>query len=532
MTKIYYNNQDIFNGLAPTPLVQINEEPIYNGNLWAIAETIVLNGEITGQCETFQQLLNKQNSLISGFSSQFKSLQIKEGASTIYTWPICKVLSVDFDQSVYSQILPFTVSLECYDSDKFSGYYGVLDPVNKIDYQEEDNGFVTLNHTCSARGITTETDGTKALLNAKNYVSTVSGWSNISSFVPAFVAGRSGNNPILTSLKETIDRFNNIYSISESWSYDPQLAGSGLLRYTHEINSGISDGIIDVTLNGSIEGGFNTPFASLRSRYSGTNIFALASSGLSGFSSQSLNATELTASLTEDIFNNRIEFSHTYDNNPLPNPYLVSSITISKSKRGRNSASFAGTFKYRGACLCNSEAGWTTLENTVNSYGYHSAVQAKWTSHGMTSILSTQPSSKSITKNKNSCEISVDLTYDEISSALPAGLEYINVTLSVSPSIKQYEGQPVFQQGQWYITDLGHRSRTIYSLNGSARIADCTPQTQGLSTIKSHIDTLAGSTVVGENPIMLNGTLTEADSDKKLINFNFTWSAMGTEFKI
>ena len=568
MTKIYYNNIDIFSGLAPTPLVGLTENPIYYNGLWAVGENITLNGQITGKCESFEQLLSKQNTLISRLSSHFKPLTIKEiegslsgsyieledgdflltengdfistedsssisiSSRNIYNWPISRVTDINFSPSRYSQLLDFSITFECYDSGKFSGYYGVLDPVNNVSFSEDENGFVSVSHNCSARGINTNTSATGALLNAKNYVSTVSGWNNISGFYPAFIQSQSGKVPVLTSIKETLDRFNNVYSIEELWSYDTRYSGSGLFRFSNSISSGIQDGVVQVDVNGSIEGGFNIPFSNLRQRYIGINLFDLASGALSDFSSQNLNTSELSSSFSEDTFNNRIDFSRTYDNNPEPNPYLISSVKISRNKRGRNSASFNGTFKYRGACLCNSEAGWNELQSVANSYNYYAAVLAKWNSYGMTSALSSQPTSQSIAKNKNACEITVDFSYDEIVLSVPVGLDYIDVTLSVTPSIRQYEGKPVFQVGQWYMTNLGYKNRAKYSLNGTARISSCTSQSQGLGLIKNYINSLSNTLILGQNAVMDQGTLTESDSDKKLISFNFTWSAMGPEFNI
>lgn len=532
MTKIYYNNLDIFSGIAPTPLVQLSEEPVRYGNLWAISENITLQGQITGQCETFQQLLDKQNLLISYFSSSFKPLKIDEDGGNIYTWPLTKVSSINFSPAKYSTLLDFSISLQCYDSGKFSGYYGVLDPVNEVNYSEEENGFVTVNHKCSAKGINTNESATGALLNAKNYVSTISGWNNISGFSPVFVSGHDGHPPVLVELSETIDRFNNIYSVNETWSYDPAYNAYGLFRYTNAINSGIEDGTIEVSTNGEINGGKNISMSNLRTRFDSINKYTLASAALTDFSVEPLNTAPINLNIAESSFENKITFTYTYDNNPESNPYLIDSITINDNKNGRGSASFRGTFKYRGSCLCNGESGWSALETMVNNYDYYAAVLEKWTQYGKTVLLSSYPSSTSISKNRNSCEITVERSFDEITLTVPPELDYIDVSLNVSPSIAQYDPKPVLAVGTYYITDLGFRSRSKYSLQGSARIKACTSQTVGLQVVRSYINSLAGRYVVGTNSILEQGEITEAESDNKLINFNFTWSAMGAEFTV
>lgn len=532
MTKIYYNNLDVFSGLAPTPLVQLSEEPVRYGNLWSIAENITLNGQLTGQCETFQQLLDKQSLLISYFSTSFKSLKIDEDGNNIYTWPLAKVKNISFDPSKYSTLLDFSISLECYDSGKFSGYYGVLEPVNEISYSESENGLVNLTHKCSAKGINTNESATGALLNAKNYVSTISGWSNISGFSPAFISGNTGQPPVLIEIQETIDRFNNIYSINETWSYDPQSSGYGLFRYTNSIGSGIENGTIEVTLNGDINGGKNISLSNIRNRFDSINKYDLASGALLNFSTEPLNNTPINLNITESSFENKITFSYTYDNNPESNPYLIDSVTINDNKNGRSSVSFRGTFKYRGSCLCNGEAGWTALESMVNNFDYFSYVSAKWSQYGKTSLLSSYPSSTSISKNRNTCEITVERSFDEIFLTVPSELEYIDVSLNVIPSINQYDAKPVFSAGLYYITNLGFKNRAKYSLQGAARIKTCINQDAGIQVIKNYINTLAGRYVIGSNTILEQGEITESESDNKLINFNFTWSAMGAEFTV
>lgn len=532
MNTIYYNNLNVFSGIAPTPLVQLSEEPVRYGNLWAIAETITLNGQLTGKCQTFSQLLAKQNSLISNFSSGFKPLTIDQDGSTIYSWPITKVKNISFSPARYSQLLDFSIVLECYDSGKFSGYYGIIEPKNEIIYANQENGFVTLTHNCSAKGINTNTSATGALLNAKNYVSTISGWDNISGFTPAFISGTTGFPPILSSLKETIDRFNNVYSLSETWTYDPAYAQSGLLRFTNSIKSGVQDGVIEVAINGSVEGGKNLSIGNVRTRFVATNVYNLASGALTDFSTQPLNQSPLSLSISEDSFQNVITFDYTYDNNPESNPYLISTISINKSKTSRSSASFDGTFKFRGNCMCNNESGWSALESIANNYDYYSATLTKWTGFGMVTNLSSYPNSTSITKNKNSCEISVNMSFQEIVLDVPDELEYIDVTLDIQPSVLKYDAKPVMEQGTWYVLNLGYRNRAKYSINGSARIKACTDQAEGLEVIRSYINTLAGEYVIGTDKVLEAGSIQEQDSDNKLINFNFTWSALGAEFTI
>lgn len=532
MTKIYFNNQDVFSGLAPTPLVQLSEQPLRYGHYWGTVETITLNGQLTGQCQTFQQLLDKQNNLISNFNQHFKKLEINENGNTVYFWPFAKVKSIDFDSSQYSQLLNFSIQLECYDSGKFSGTFGILEPKNTISYTQQDNGYIVVNHNCSAKGIVSNTSGTGALINAKNYVSSISGWNNISGFTPLFISGINNGTPILSELKENIDRFNNTYSLEEVWTYDPAFTGSGLFRYTTSISSGAEDGIITLDLNGQLEGGFNIPLSNLRNRFDSINKYSLVSGSLIEFSTDSLNQNPISLNINENPLENTINFSFVYDNNPLSNPYVIDETVINTNSNGPSSISLKTTFKWRGACLCNNESGWNLLNSAAENYNYYARALTKWNQYGKTSNLSSFPSSTSETKNKNNCEISIEKEFKEIVLPVPDELEYIDITMSVTPSILKYEGSPVIQEGIWYITNLGYRNRTKYSFNGVARIKNCISKDVGITVAKSYMSNLVGQYVIGSNQIMEEGKIEESESDNKLINFTFTYTAMGAQFSV
>ena len=531
MTKIYFNNSDIFSGISPTPLVQLSEQPIRYGNYWGTSEVITLIGQITGKCDTFASLLNKQNTLISSLGAHFSKLEINEDGNSIYSWPFTKVKSINFESAQYSQLLGYSIDFECYDSGKFSGVYGVIEPRNQIAFSEAENGFITVTHSCSAVGIPTTTGGSNALTNAKNYVSTISGWNNISGFSPLFVSGAI-SQPILVNVSENINRLNNTYSIEETWSYDPSASGSGLFSYTTSINSGVADELLTVDLNGELNGGLRVGINNLRGQFDLINKYSLASGALSNFSSEALCTVPTSFNISENPNQNLISFSYVYDNSSSGNPVIIDEFTLNKSSRGPSSVSIKNIFKWKGNCLCNSESGWNALNSAASGYNYYEQAVNKWQGYGNSGTLSSWPTSTSVTKNKNNCEISVEKEFKEIILTLPSELEYIDVSLSVTPSIVQYEGTPVFQEGAWYITNLGYKNRAKYSFNGSARIKQCISQTLGIQVIKAYISNMVGIYVFGDNPVMEEGSITEEDSDNKLINFTFTYSAMASSFSI
>ena len=104
MVTIYYNNINAFNGYSATPFVGISDEMINYGQRWGVAQRITLDGMITGsQCGTggYLDLLNKQTHIFNNFSSDFKTLEIKDKNATVFSGKYIKVNSVDFEKSPY-----------------------------------------------------------------------------------------------------------------------------------------------------------------------------------------------------------------------------------------------------------------------------------------------------------------------------------------------------------------------------------------------------------------------------------------------
>ena len=81
--KILYNGVDVFSGVSPTPFVSWGQENIEYGSRWGATTSLSLLGQITGRCDDYNDLINKQNRLLSGFSQDFHSLSIIEDNTTM-----------------------------------------------------------------------------------------------------------------------------------------------------------------------------------------------------------------------------------------------------------------------------------------------------------------------------------------------------------------------------------------------------------------------------------------------------------------
>jgi hypothetical protein len=522
MVKIYYNNVDIFSGLAPTPFVGISDTPIRYQSRWGVTEKVTLEGEITGQCETFQQLVDKQNALISGLSAQFKELKIVDESTVVFRVPIAKVNSVNFPSTKYSQLLPFTIEFDTFDSGKFSGFYGVLDPVNEFSFDRKNDKTVSLIHSVSAKGFQTQND---PITNAYNYVSSLTGLGTAPT--PLFISGFS--SPILKTVDEKINRFEGTYSVDETWVYDPELVGSGILRYAVDLDSGFEDGITRVSIQGRIEGGKNCTINDLRGRYSGISFNALAGEAYSGFAAGILNSYPLEYNFDESPDKREISFNVVYDDNPYPNPIVVDTVQLNNSAQAPGVVSVEVSFKWRGNCKCNNEYGWNQLKSAMASYNFYSKATTKWAQYGNTTTLNPNPVSKSVTENKFNCEIIVKLGYDELYDSIPIGIDSIEYNISISPAIRQYSANPSICEGQYVITDLGYDRRARYSISGRGRMKECYDKLIADFYVRNAVNLLMGQVVLGTDIVLESNSVSYLEGDSgMLFTFGFSWSANQT----
>ena len=150
-----------------TPYLSRGQDPIYYGVRSGQITNITLDGQLTG--ETYNDLIVAQNKLVSGFSKDFQSLDVREKATSeaanltsIEGFPLsnCLVDGISFGESPYRSVLDYSISLRSYESRLFSGVSKVIDPVNSFEFSEEEDGQRGILHTVAAKGINTNPSGT------------------------------------------------------------------------------------------------------------------------------------------------------------------------------------------------------------------------------------------------------------------------------------------------------------------------------------------------------------------------------------
>jgi len=205
------------NVISPTPLVQQNVAFIDYGTRWGNVQEIELQGFITGLTGTVTDI---QPSFATKFTGQFGTLEVLDGATTMYKWSNIIVEELNFPQnplflgSTPKSMTPYSVKMRAINVPS-----GVLDPVNEFAFNEGDDGIVNVVHKVSARGIKTQQGGLK---NAIDFVTTFSGQNPFASpFNAVFCPSGSG---VLVSYTENIDRAACTFGIQETYKYNTGLS--------------------------------------------------------------------------------------------------------------------------------------------------------------------------------------------------------------------------------------------------------------------------------------------------------------------
>lgn len=232
---------------TPLPFVGQDEQPVFiSGKVDHSLLSINLVGQLTG-CD-LPSLKSQKEEMVLALSSGFQELTI---GNTGFSY--AKPINIDFQDSDLTRILPYSVSFEVFHEKNFSQFYGISSPVDTWQYQENpDNNTVSVSHNVSAVG--EKTSDTDSLTAARDFVnSRLNGFDNMSLFF-------TGDTSILVSKEENINRLNNSYSITESYTLSQSLAGfdkeESIVRPKCNISYD-SNGSLSLTVDGTIKGGIS-----------------------------------------------------------------------------------------------------------------------------------------------------------------------------------------------------------------------------------------------------------------------------------
>lgn len=307
MVTILYDNQDVFSGVCPTPLVGITSNNLhFGGKRWGNTKTVTLNGTITGICNDFSDLINKQRTLLSGFQRDFRNLIIDEDGSTVYSQSFVTVASISFPNSRYVKVLPFIVTLNCFDSGEFWNYYGVTNPKREITVQEAANGEVNVSYEVSADGFNTDSTY-NSIDNAIAFVDSLTGIPYIDVDLFSGYLGKEIPTPFCRiNLEKNFDKINGRYSVRQNYLYTAM--DSGVRSYSMTFSSN-RYGPYDITgLKGEIIGCEDQDISGLR---------AIVPTGIPG-----ATGNVYKYNIQEDGKNKKISFDIEVGNDPEDDVYF------------------------------------------------------------------------------------------------------------------------------------------------------------------------------------------------------------------
>lgn len=523
-TLLYYDGNQILSN-QPTPFVERQDNMVRYGERWCDQTLITLNGQITGCIKNPQSLILAQQELIQIFSKDFQEFKIVEDGKLIYTKPFSIIKGgIDFPTSNYVGILNYKVTLECYHENLFSGYFGVLEPINTWSYEEQEDRRLVITHNISARGFNTSSGATNALINAKNFVQSKTGISSIN--YPTFILLPSGAYPCLKQVKEKINRMNASYGLELRYEADLYHNLPGILRYTTDFECDVLNGKATVSVNGQLESCFDSDLTSLRARYSLFNPYSVAlDTYQEATSNTDLNLGYLSSGVIENPYKNTLSFNIQFDNFVGDNVFLDYSVGINSGDNDITTVSFDGTISARGSAANK----WTRVSgyytSGINIFGLSNA---EYIAFGGTDPLNPIPLTSGVTFNSFIGEISTNASWNNKTPPIDDFSDF-NYSISYTPAIQKTIAKPLATNlsgpicvDRYAVFDLRYKSRCNFNVNGNGKIACGKSMSSAIDNLKVFANQLFNSGCPQNRVLLEENRITTGTNT---VSFSFSWTA-------
>lgn len=478
-TTIKYNAVNPFLG-QPTPFATKSQEMIHYGKRWGQSTRLTLAGQITGN--SFADLVAAQNQIVINLvTKQFKTLEIYDDLTLVYSLANCKVESASFDESVMAKTQEYSVSIVGHESSTFSGVYGVLNPQESVNFSDNQDGTVSMTHSVSAKGFNTSAFASNAFENAASYVLSLTGWN--SQVLPSFANQGLTPYPILLSRTEKIDRLAATYSTEESYIFNASgVSNQPLLIISASVQEGIEQNFTTVDLNVDLKGGKSFGINNLRTYAAALNLHNLAEYHSSV---STLLAEPISYSVDEDLAANTISIKASFDDNSLfsnANAYFDHSVSFDTDHyTNRTEVKIKGDIIGRGHGsdrIVNAE---NFLNNQILSPPLFPPFNPPpYLTNIVTNLYAAMgflfpdglaiPTSMTIQKNPLNGTISVEASYSDkdrpnafTTDARSANIEY---SVKIKPSLPTFKPIRSFNEDGYYlIYDLNSKNRENIDFN-------------------------------------------------------------------
>lgn len=526
MFKIKYGNIDPFEGLAPTPFVERSVSSIFYAKKHGETESFVLNGMITGDScvdgNEFSEMWSRANQLIDNFSKPFQRFEIVEDLGLASGRPYSNghaiIRSIDFEDSVYAGVLPFSVSLDVFREGSFSNY-GVLEPSQNVSFEQTDNGNVNISKVTSAVGFNTENP---AIENAIEFVKNITGVNSLIS--PAFISSSGVEGAILTSLNEKIDRLQGSYEVSEGWIYNiyGDYGDHSIHEKTVSIDSGENG--ITVSVAGKINGGIKSSISDLRDDFSGIDFFGMADEAYSGYGSGSLFVKPLSRQISENATQRSIDFSFVYSDTIKDDPYFVDSISVQIDEL-TNKTCISSNISIRSTDSCPTSR-WNKVKAFSDTFDITDWMKNRMDELGYNLTFPNKVKSSSISFNKQDGVISQSASMCDKKIIIPEHFDDFNYTVSVTPSALTYVPfQGLDSEGSFTVQKLIGLTRKAVSIQGEGQISKCSTYEQAKSSLLSYINNAKLLYLEEADAFLTQHNVQRGGGEsRKQVSFSFGWN--------
>jgi hypothetical protein len=488
MSDVFYNGQNVMTAnLGVISAMSRSVDPVRYGTQWAQKEVFQIVGQLTGICTgDFAGLVAKTSQLVNNFTPDFQTMQIYDGASLVEEKTYCRITNINIDSNKFYRAVPFTVTLESYNEDAFSGVFGVINPSNEINYSEQPDGTVEITHTVSAGGFNTSNGASNALQNAQYYVESQSSFIPQNIIEPIFIQ-YSNLAPCLKSVEEIVDRFNATYSLVKRYTLNEAGQGYPTLNLTANINYNEEQGFYTVDLNGSVVGCMDLTLAETRAYFLTLDLYALALTALIRSTNEnvSLNPNYLNKDINEVDQDNSITFSISYTSDVMAgNAYFEFDTTTNYEDLPENyTVNLQGTIKgYNGQ-----KARWDHVLGVYDSLDLVAICNSALVDeYGGSITLNPYPTSYNVDFNERAATVSISISFQNLKYPYINDFRDMKYTVSIVPIIDLQIPIQTLNNGT-KIFDIESKLRGKISVQGTAVSVDSADQTANLKNISKSI---------------------------------------------
>lgn len=303
--KVYYNGIEI----SGTPFVSRTFEPIDYGDRWGVAETITLNGTLTGLKGSQVEEASEGKTFAEIFKENFKELRVTEGTTEYLKIPSVKVDAIEFPSDKWAQngFIKYSVKLKAYDIFNIDA---VIEPSDSYSFNENEDGTVDVTHKISAKGI--KSGDKSAFDRAVTFVEKSIGKTHPGVCDPFWMPNKT---PVLLHRSEQINRLEGTYSVTENYKYQVDANNAYLKLDKISLNEGIGNEYNSVDYEAEYSTDPTHGISLLRTVVNAENFRNSVALQLNAHYNSSIllgNVYQISLNINEDPPSNKISIRGTY----------------------------------------------------------------------------------------------------------------------------------------------------------------------------------------------------------------------------